>query len=81
MKLFFTGKRLGIEGSRLVSLAVCLILAALTPPTFADNTVKLRILVVTTGGVAEDMGFAYIKPFLEEMGVPYDVLTMPGHRT
>ena len=76
MKLFFTGKRLGIEGSRLVSLAVCLVLAALTPPTFADNTVKLRILVVTTGGVAEDMGFAYIKPFLEEMGVPYDVLNV-----
>ena len=59
-----------------MSLAVCLILAALTPLTFADNTVKLRILVVTTGGVAEDMGFAYIKPFLEEMGVPYDVLNV-----
>jgi hypothetical protein len=76
MGLFLTGKRLSIEGSRLVSLAVCLILAAFAPPIFADNTVKLRILVVTTGGVAEDMGFAYIKPFLEEMGVPYDVLNV-----
>ncbi|MBA4142091.1 MAG: hypothetical protein H0X43_03595 [Nitrosospira sp.] len=43
-------------------------------PAFADNAVKLRILVIATGDVAEDLGLTYIKPVLEEMGVGYDVL-------
>ena len=43
-------------------------------PAHADNAVKLRILVVATGEVAEDLGLAYIKPVLDEMGVPYVVL-------
>ena len=30
--------------------------------------------MIATGEVAEDLGLAYIKPVLEEMGVPYDVL-------
>ena len=59
---------------RIVWLAACLLLIALVKPAIADNAVKLRILVITAGEVAEDMGFAYIKPFLDEMGVPYDVL-------
>ncbi|HET7061522.1 MAG TPA: hypothetical protein VFI43_05020 [Nitrosospira sp.] len=41
---------------------------------FADNAVKLRVLLVTTGDLTQDIGFAYIKPALDEMGVPYDVL-------
>src|SRR4051794_7843971 len=45
-----------------------------TVPAFADNAVKLRILLITTGDVAQDLGYAYIKPVLDEMGVPYDVL-------
>jgi hypothetical protein len=51
-----------------------LAVAAVARPALADNAVKLRILVITTGEAAEDMGFAYIKPVLEEIGVPYDVL-------
>ena len=43
-------------------------------PAFADNAVKLRVLLITTGDVTQDMGFAYVKPVLDEMGVPYDVL-------
>ena len=43
-------------------------------PAFADNVVKLRILVIATGDMAEDLGLAYIKPVLEEMGVQYHVL-------
>ena len=74
MKLFFIGKRCGTWRFRIVWLAACLLLIALVKPAFADNAVKLRILVITTGEVAEDLGFAYIKPVLEEMGVPYDVL-------
>ena len=43
-------------------------------PAHADNTVKLRTLVIATGEMAEDLGLAYIKPVLDEMGVPYVVL-------
>lgn len=43
-------------------------------PVFADNTVKLKVLVITTGDETQDMGLAYIKPVLDEMGVPFDVL-------
>ena len=43
-------------------------------PTFADNAVKLRVLVITTGDETQDIGLAYIKPVLDEMGVPYDIL-------
>jgi hypothetical protein len=68
------GKGLSIKGSRFVSLVMWLVLTAVAPPAIADNAVKLRILVITTGEVWEDIGFAFIKPFLEEIGVPYDVL-------
>ncbi len=64
----------GIRRLLLTSAATWLALIAVSLPAFADNAVKLRVLVITTGGVAEDLGFAYIKPVLDEMGVPYDVL-------
>jgi hypothetical protein len=54
--------------------AVMWLAAAVSTPAFADNAVKLKILVITTGEVTEDFGYAYIKPVLDEMGVPYDVL-------
>ncbi len=41
---------------------------------FADNVVKLKVLVITTGNETEDQGLAYIKPVLAEMGVPFDIL-------
>src|SRR6476661_2633136 len=63
-----TGRRL------LASVATCVALIAMAVPAFADNAVKLRVLLITTGDVTQDLGFAYIKPVLEEMGVPYDVL-------
>jgi hypothetical protein len=63
-----TGRRL------LASVATWLALIAMAVPAFADNAVKLRVLLITTGDVTQDLGFAYIKPVLEEMGVPYDVL-------
>jgi hypothetical protein len=44
------------------------------PPAFADNAVKLRILLITTGDITADPGYAYMKPVLDEMGVQYDVL-------
>src|SRR5690242_20304001 len=55
-------------------LAAWLTFIAMAVPAFADNAVKLRVLLITTGDVTQDLGFAYIKPVLEEMGVPYDVL-------
>src|SRR6187455_3248932 len=60
--------------SLLAAMAIWLAFIAVASPAFADNAVKLRILVITTGEVAEDLGFAYIKPVLEQMGVPYEVL-------
>ena len=54
--------------------AVMWLAATVTTPAFADNAVKLKILLITTGEVTEDVGYAYIKPVLDEMGVPYDVL-------
>ncbi|MEO8768307.1 MAG: hypothetical protein ABI363_08230 [Nitrosospira sp.] len=59
--------------SLLVSLAMGWALIVLTPPALADNAVKLKILVISTGDIAEDLGLAYIKPVLEEMGVLYQV--------
>ncbi len=66
-------KNLRIKFSLLFS-AVMWLAATVTTPAFADNAVKLKILVITTGEVTEDIGYAYIKPVLDEMGVPYDVL-------
>jgi hypothetical protein len=60
--------------SLLASMTLWLVLAVVTAPVFADNVVKLRILIITTGDMAEDLGLAYIKPVLEEMGVPYHLL-------
>lgn len=57
----------------LAAIAMLLTIIAVAP-AHADNAVKLRILVVATGEVTEDLGLAYIKPVLEEMGVPYAVL-------
>lgn len=45
-----------------------------TTSVFADNVVKLKVLVISTGNETEDQGLAYIKPVLDEMGVPYDIL-------
>jgi hypothetical protein len=45
-----------------------------SPASHADNSVKLKMLVITTGDEIQDSGLAYIKPTLDEMGVPYDVL-------
>lgn len=58
------------RGVLFIPMAMGLMLLG-TPMTFADNAVKLKVLVVTTG---DDQGLAYIKPVLDEMGVPYDVL-------
>lgn len=40
----------------------------------AAESVKLKVLVVATGTEAVDQGLAYIKPVLDELGVPYAVL-------
>lgn len=45
-----------------------------SPVAFADDAVNLKVLVVTTGDITQDLGLAYIKPVLDEMGVRYDVL-------
>ena len=67
-------KNLSIKRSVLVSVAVWLALIIGAPPALADNAVKLRILLLTIGDETVDPGFAYIKPVLDEMGVPYDVI-------
>ena len=70
---FIHEKNSSTKCSLLVSAVIWLALTAWQPPAFADNAVKLRILLITTGDVRR-LGFAYIKPVLDEMGVPYDVL-------
>lgn len=67
-------RNLNRECLLLALMAVWLALIALPTSVFADNAVKLRVLVITTGDVAEDPGLAYIKPVIEEMGVQYHVL-------
>ncbi|SFH60492.1 hypothetical protein SAMN05216299_13220 [Nitrosospira sp. Nsp14] len=71
-------KNLNIKSSLIVVVTIWLTFAVV-PPAVADNAVKLRLLVIATGAVAEDLGLAYIKPVLEEMGVPYDVLNAATH--
>ena len=71
-------KNLNIKSSLIVLVTIWLTFAVV-PPAVADNAVKLRLLVIATGAVAEDLGLAYIKPVLEEMGVPYDVLNAATH--
>jgi hypothetical protein len=34
----------------------------------------LKVLVISTGDETQDLGLSYIKPVLDEIGVPYDVL-------
>jgi hypothetical protein len=60
--------------SLLVPVATWLASMVVAVPAFADNAVKLKVLLVTTGDTTHDIGYAYIKPVLDEMGVPYDVL-------
>jgi hypothetical protein len=67
-------KNLGIKRSLLVPVTMWLALIIGAPPALADNAVKLRILLLTIGDETADPGFAYIKPVLDEMGVPYDVI-------
>ncbi|SEK42501.1 hypothetical protein [Nitrosovibrio tenuis] len=67
-------KNPSMKCSLLVSVTIWLASIVGAAPAFADNAVKLRVLLITTGEIANDMGFAYIKPVLDEMGVPYDVL-------
>lgn len=62
-----------IGGSLLVSMVMGLTLI-IAPAAFADNAVNLRVLVIATGDETQDLGLGYIKPVLDEMGVPYDVL-------
>ncbi|ABB75456.1 hypothetical protein SAMN05216403_11214 [Nitrosospira multiformis ATCC 25196] len=64
----------GMKRKLLLAAITMLLTIIAVAPVRADNAVKLRILVVSTGEVAEDLGLAYIKPVLDEMGVPYVVL-------
>jgi ethanolamine utilization protein EutP (predicted NTPase) len=73
-KILFMKKYLNMKYPLLVSMTIWLALIVLAPPALADNAVKLKILVISTGDIAEDLGLAYIKPVLEEMGVQYHVL-------
>jgi hypothetical protein len=75
MEISFMKRNGSISRSLLTCGAMSLALIAMSPPpALADNAVKLKILVITTGDLAEDMEFAYIKPVLDQIGVPYDVL-------
>lgn len=62
-----------IKYGLLASILIWLSLIVVTP-TFADNAVKLKVLVITTGDETQDLGLAYIKPVLDEIGIPYDIL-------
>ncbi len=55
-----------------VFAAILLALLGLPTTAFADNAVQLKVLVITSG--PNDLGYDYIKPILDEMGVPYDTL-------
>ena len=56
-------------------ISVTMWLAIIIAPTaLADNAVNLRVLVISTGDETQDLKLSYIKPVLDEIGVPYDVL-------
>lgn len=58
-------------------IVLCIIMLSMfgiSTVVLADNAVKLKVLVIATGDATHDMGLAYIKPVLDEMGVPYDVM-------
>jgi hypothetical protein len=64
----------GIPRGRAWLCAAALGLGSLmASPAFAQ-TVNLKVLVISTGTAAEDIGLDYIDDVLDEMGVPYDVL-------
>ena len=48
----------------LVSMTIWLVLFVLAAPALADNAVKLRILVISTGDISEELVLAYIQPVL-----------------
>ncbi len=62
-----------LTGSLLGTMVMWIALM-IAPPAFADNTVNLRVLVISTGDETQDLGLSYIKPVLDEVGVLYDVL-------
>jgi hypothetical protein len=62
------------KSSFFASAIICLASLVMASPALADNTVKLKVLVITYNDATNDVGYAYIKPILDEMGVPYDVL-------
>lgn len=70
----FMKRNHGVKRKLLLAAIAMLLTIIAVAPVHADNAVKLRILVVSTGEVTEDLGLAYIKPVLDEMGVPYVVL-------
>jgi hypothetical protein len=80
MKVQKTGNSVGVL--RVFSLRLCSLLSVAATglalfgvtPAFADDAVQLKVLVVSTGSETQDLGLEYIKPVLDEMGVPYDVL-------
>src|SRR5690348_2272389 len=75
MEIAFIRRNQRMKRSLLACAALSLASIAMPPtPAFADNAVRLKILVITTGNLAEDLEFAYIKPVLDQIGVPYDVL-------
>ena len=63
-----------MKNSQALLLSAAMSLTLLwTPTVFADNIVKLKLLVITTGDETQDLGLTYIKPVLDEMDVPYDI--------
>ncbi len=58
-----------------LSCVALLVYAGSVVPTLAANqSVNLKVLVVSVGTAEEDLGLDFIDDALEELGVPYDVL-------
>jgi hypothetical protein len=68
------GKIIKKKPTLLLKAGIGMILALGASMVSADNAVKLKVLVVSTGDQTQDPGLAYITPVLDEMGVPYTVL-------
>ncbi|SFN14067.1 hypothetical protein [Nitrosomonas communis] len=64
------------EGINLLISVTMWLAIIMAPPAFADNAVNLRVLVISTGEETQDLKLSYIKPVLDEIGVPYDVLKL-----
>jgi len=60
--------------NQLLKYCLLIFIWLITPTIYADDTVDLRVLVISTGMPSEDLGLDLIDDVLDKIGIPFDVL-------